>query len=186
MSKTTLITLAVVAIILLVVFGRGMPNFLEKKRLESMNKGLVYRIMKNNDPDFGKKPRKPPERTTGVDFGLDTTADKVPTEVEGNVYGRKGFNNTGSRGAGFDAMPSQARTGFNSNIAPSYVDRNERPDGGFATPSARMPASRADSNPSQQLPTPPAASQDEYYPPTPAANTVTPQRPAFNNSQPLR
>jgi len=143
MTKTHLIGIAVAAIVLLIIFGHNPSKYFEKKQMEATNRGLVNRIMKHNDPSFGKKSKTPPSRTSGVDFGADTSADKIPT----------------------DPLDSNARNGAQARANPYRMGNNN-----YASPAAPritglMPPAQA-----QQPQTQPQApvGGDDYYPPTPA------------------
>ena len=81
MTKLQVISIIIAAIILVAIFGGSPMESLKKKQQEQSTKRLVAKIMKHNDPDYGKKPKAPPERTNGLDFGGDTSADKVPTDI---------------------------------------------------------------------------------------------------------
>ena len=161
MTKVHIISIVIVAFLLVFIFGHNPSKYFEKKQMEAANKNLVTRIMKKSDPDYGKKPKHPKPRTTGLDFGSDTSEDKTPEEVSED--GQKGFfgtQHTANKGTftppNMQPANNNASGGFQAG-APGAVQKTNN-----ASPQSISPGANTGIAPNAA----PANSGDDYYPPT--------------------
>ena len=168
MTKVHFISIGVIALILLVIFGHNPSKYFERKKMEAANKSLVYRIMKHNDPAFGKTVKAAPPRNTGIDIGGDTTEDKEAVDTSQSAYSatRRGYRQPAP------AAQFNPGTQFNTGGVPAADDS-------AGTRSQSSQQYRQYQQPqSQQQPQAPAA--DSYYPPAPRSSGQTAPRSELN------
>jgi len=147
MTRVHFIAIGIAAILLLIIFGHNPSKYFERKQMESANKNLVFRIMKHNDPNYGKKPKTPPPRVNGIDMGGDTSADKEAVDPSDNPSVGRAYRPPNH----YNVNPAVTTMGGN----PQYQQQQPRQ---YQQQIPQQPGPQAQ---------PVAPVGDGYYPPTP-------------------
>lgn len=162
MTKMHWVLIAALVTLIIVLFGHNALEKYHKRAQIRSTQALVYKIMKKNDPMFGKRPKAVTDPSAGIQNGMDTSADKEDAEQIKNPYSPRG-RGVQSGQYGGTAYTRRSVTTQQPTTAGS-TGSNPPAGNDYYPPTVSAPVEAATQAPAQANPAAPTQG-DSYYPP---------------------